>query len=153
MAILQDLIVSVRNLRAELKIEPRQRLEIEVFTDADVKGLIESNRGALERLPGTNVEKINFVVESLAKKTQSRHTTRFDVRVVYEQKVDVEAERARLQKEVERLEKGVARAEQQLGNEAFLAKAPEKVVEGLRKNAAELKVLLEKARESRNQLG
>jgi valyl-tRNA synthetase len=100
-----------------------------------------------------NVEKIDFVSESLAKKTQSRHTTRFDVRVVYEQKIDVEAERSRLQKEIERLEKGIAKADQQLGNEAFLAKAPEKVVEGLRKNAAELKVLLEKANESLDQLG
>jgi valyl-tRNA synthetase len=151
MAILQDLIVSVRNLRAELKIEPKQKLEIEIFADDQVKGLIERNRGALQRL--ANVEKINFVGESLAKKTQSRHSTRFDVRVVYEQKIDVEAERARLQKEIERMEKGVARAEQQLGNEAFLAKAPEKVVEGLRKNAAELKVLLEKAKESLKQLG
>ena len=151
MSILQDLIVSVRNLRAELKIEPKQKLEIEVFADEQVKGLIQRNRGALERL--ANVDKIDFVVESLAKKTQTRHTTRFDVRVVYEQKIDVEAERVRLQKEIDRLEKGVARADQQLGNEAFLAKAPEKVVEGLRKNAAELKVLLQKAQESLGQLG
>jgi valyl-tRNA synthetase len=151
MAILQDLIVSVRNLRAELKIEPKQKLEIEVFSDAQVKGLIERNRGALERL--ANVEEINFVDESLAKKSQSRHTTRFDVRVVYEQKIDVEAERARLQKEIERLEKGIARADQQLGNAGFLAKAPAKVVEGLQKNAAELKILLQKTQESLDQLG
>ncbi|HEX8924417.1 MAG TPA: class I tRNA ligase family protein, partial [Terriglobales bacterium] len=151
MAILQDLIVSVRNLRAELKIEPKQKLEIEVFADDDVKSLIERNRGALERL--ANVDKIDFVGESLAKKAQSRHTTRFDVRVVYEQKIDVEAERTRLQKEIERLEKGVIKADQQLGNDAFLAKAPEKVVEGLRKNSAELKVLLQKAQESLSQLG
>ena len=31
MAILQDLIVSVRNIRAELKVEPKQKLAIEVF--------------------------------------------------------------------------------------------------------------------------
>ena len=151
MAILQDLIVSVRNLRAELKIEPKQKLEIEVFAEPEIKALIERNRGALERL--ANVEKIGFVTESLAKKTQSRHTARFDVRVVYEQKIDVAAERARLNKEIEKLEKGIANADRQLGNEAFLAKAPEKVVEGLRKNAVDLKVLLQKAQESLRQLG
>ena len=31
MAILQDLIVSVRNLRAELKVETKARVPIEVF--------------------------------------------------------------------------------------------------------------------------
>ena len=31
MAILQDLIVSVRNLRAELKVEPKVKVPIEIF--------------------------------------------------------------------------------------------------------------------------
>ena len=34
MAILQDLIVAVRNIRAELKIEPKQKLAIEIHADA-----------------------------------------------------------------------------------------------------------------------
>ena len=33
MAILQDLIVSVRNIRAELKVEPKQKLPIEIFAE------------------------------------------------------------------------------------------------------------------------
>jgi valyl-tRNA synthetase len=151
MAILQDLIVSVRNLRAELKIEPKQKLEIEVFADGEIQGLIERNRAALERM--ANVERVNFVGESLAKKTQSRHTARFDVRVVYEQKVDVEAECARLKKEAEKLEKGLASADHQLSNEGFLAKAPQKVVEGLRKNQGETAALLAKVRDAMKQLG
>jgi valyl-tRNA synthetase len=151
MAILQDLIVSVRNLRAELKIEPKQKLEIEVFAEADVNSLVEHSRSALERL--ANVEKVNFVSESVAKKTQSRHTARFDVRVVYEQKVDVEVECARLKKEAEKLEKGLANADRQLNNAGFLAKAPPKVVDGLRKNQEELGALLKKVRDAMGQLG
>src|SRR5271154_4187319 len=60
MAILQDLIVSVRNLRAELKVEPKVKLPIEVFApEADIRRMIEQNRGSVERLG--NVEKITFV--------------------------------------------------------------------------------------------
>ena len=44
MAILQDLIVSVRNIRAELKIEPKEKLAIEIFADGDIRNLIERNR-------------------------------------------------------------------------------------------------------------
>ena len=56
------------------------------------------------------------------------------------------AERERLTKDIARYEKGLAAAERQLGNEAFLAKAPAHVVEGLKKQEAETRLLLEKAR-------
>src|ERR1700683_4275763 len=60
MAILQDLIVSVRNLRAELKVEPKVKVPIEVFTgETTIRTMIEQNRGAVERL--ANVEKNTFL--------------------------------------------------------------------------------------------
>src|SRR5437868_1565978 len=100
MAVLQDLIVSVRNLRAELKIEPKIRVPIEIYAHGNgTRALIEQNRGAVERL--ATVEKLAFVEASLAKQAGARSTARFDVHVVYERKVDVEAERKRLTKELE----------------------------------------------------
>jgi len=143
MAILQDLIVSVRNLRAELKIEPKVKIPVEVFAhEVEIARLIEENRGAIERL--ANVEKITFVQSSLAKLPGSRSTARFDVHLVYERKIDVSAECARLRKELEKLERGMASAARQLGNEQFLAKAPVQVVENLRKQQHEFTVLKDK---------
>jgi valyl-tRNA synthetase len=75
------------------------------------------------------------------------------VAVIYEKKVDVEAERERLTKEVKRLEGLVAGAQRQLGNEQFLSKAPPQVVEGLRKQAADNELLLQKARAALQKLG
>ena len=144
MAILQDLIVSVRNLRAELKVETRAKVPVQVHTDDGVRGIIERNRGSLERL--ANVEQIEFVDGSLAQLAGARGTARFDVCIVYEQKIDVAAERERLGKELAKLEKETANAERQLGNEGFLAKAPANVVEGLRRRLEELKVLYAKAK-------
>jgi valyl-tRNA synthetase len=144
MAIVQDLIAGVRNLRAELKVEPKVKVPIEVFAnEAEIRRLIEENRGAVERLGG--VESINFVESSLAKVAGARSTARFDVHLVYEKKIDVAAERERLKKELEKIEKEIANGQRQLGNEQFLAKAPAKVVDGLRARAEELKVLREKA--------
>ncbi|HYL95749.1 MAG TPA: valine--tRNA ligase, partial [Terriglobales bacterium] len=143
MAILQDLIVSVRNLRAELKVETRQRVPIQVHAMDGVRQMIEDNRGAVERL--ATVENLEFVDSSLAKAGGVRTTSRFEVRVVYEQKIDKAAERARLQKELEGVEREMENKRRQLGNDAFLQKAPPHVVEGLRKRLAELEVLREKA--------
>ncbi len=125
MAILQDLIVNVRNVRAELKVEPKVKVPIEVFApEPGIRTMIEQNRGAVERL--ANVEKITFVNGSLAKRAGARSTARFDVHVVYERKIDVAAERERLKKELEKIEKEFANNQRQLGNEQFLAKAPDK---------------------------
>ncbi len=68
------------------------------------------------------------------------------MKIVYEATIDVDAERERLKKDIAKYEKGVAAAERQLGNEGFLAKAPANVVEGLKKQEAETRMLLEKAR-------
>ena len=152
MAILQDLIVSVRNLRAELKVEPKVKVPIEVFAhEADIRRMIEQNHGAVERLG--NVEKITFVETSLASKAGARGTARFDVHVIYERKIDVAAECERLKKELEKIGKELGNNQKQLGNEQFLAKAPEKVVEGLRRRGQELVVLQEKTQSKLKELG
>ena len=152
MAILQDLIVSVRNLRAELKVEQKQKVPIQVYTqDAEIKSLLEQNQSAIQRLAG--VESVTFVETSLSQLAGARSTARFDVHVVYEKKIDVAAERQRLTKELEQMEKEIANSTRQLGNEQFLAKAPPKVVEGMRQRLAELEVLREKVRSSLDQLG
>ncbi len=151
MAILQDLIVSVRNLRAELKIEPKLKLPIEVFVhEPEIARLIEQNRGAVERL--ATVEKITFVQNSLAKLPGVRGTARFDVHVIYERKIDVSAECERLKKELEKIEKGIIGAQKQLGNPQFLAKAPMNVVENLRRQEQELGILKEKALDKMREL-
>jgi valyl-tRNA synthetase len=152
MAILQDLIVSIRNLRAELKIEPKLKMPIEVFAhEPEIRTMIEHNRGAVERL--ASVEKMTFVDRSLAKLAGSRSTARFDVHVVYERKIDVASECERLKKELERLEKGIGSGQRQLGNEQFLAKAPQTVVENLRKQQQELAVLRDKTVSKLKELG
>jgi len=143
MAILQDLIVSIRNLRAELKIEPKVKVPIEVFAhEPAIRTMIEHNHGAVERL--ANVERITFVERSLANRAGARGTARFDVHVVYERKMDAAAECERLKKEMEKIEKGITNGQRQLGNEQFLAKAPANVVDNLRKQQEELVVLKEK---------
>jgi valyl-tRNA synthetase len=144
MAVLQELIVSVRNLRAELKVAPKVRLPIEIFAAPAMRELVKRNAAAVERL--ATVAGIGFVEHSLAKQANARTTARFEVRVVYQQQVDVAAERERLNKELEKLEREFANAQRQLANQQFLSKAPAAVVEGLRKREAELRILQQRAR-------
>jgi len=150
MAILQDLIVAVRNIRAELDVKQKEKTPIQIHADAAIRKLFESNAQAIERQ--ANVEGVSFVEQSLAKEAGARSTARFDVRVVYERKIDVAAERERLTKELAKIEQEIANAERQLSNEGFLAKAPAKVVEGLRKNLEERKTMREKTKAALDEL-
>jgi valyl-tRNA synthetase len=70
------------------------------------------------------------------------------VRLVFEQRVDPAAERERLAKDLKKMEIELANAQRQLTNEQFLAKAPAPVVDGIRRRAAELTVLMEKSQEA-----
>jgi len=151
MAILQDLIERVRNLRAELKIEPKMKVAIEVYAhDPGTWTLFEQNREAIRRL--ANVENMSQASESQARRAPSRHTAHFDVHVIYERKIDVAGERERLIKELEKIEREIANGQRQLSNQQFLAKAPRSVVEGIRKRAQELAILQEKARSKLEEL-
>jgi valyl-tRNA synthetase len=152
MAILQDLIVSVRNLRAELKVETKVKVPVEVFTaEPEIRTLIEQNRGAVERLG--NVEKVTFAEKALSNLPGARHTARFDVHVIYEKKIDVAVECERVKKELEKMERETANLQRQLGNEQFLAKAPAHVIENMRKRVGELGILQGKARGQMAELG
>jgi valyl-tRNA synthetase len=154
MAILQDLIVSIRNLRAELKVEPKVKVPIEVFAvEPEIRAMLERNLGAVLLDRPANVEKIIFVESSLANLPGARSTSRFDVHAIYEKKIDVAAERERLTKELEKIEKQLAGAQTRLGDEQFLSKAPPHVVEGLRKQVEELTILREKIVAKLKELG
>ncbi len=56
--------------------------------------------------------------------------------------IDVEAERARLSKEVARLENEIAKAKGKLSNESFVARAPEAVVAQEKQRLADFETAL-----------
>ncbi|MGC2619524.1 MAG: valine--tRNA ligase, partial [Acidobacteriaceae bacterium] len=148
-ALLQELIVAVRGLRKDLAVE--EKLSVPIRIHALKSGLpFAANLEIIQRL-GRVTEVAS--VEALPEGAAVRSTPQFDVQVIYEKKVDTIAERERLNKELARYEKEQINATRQLGNEEFLAKAPAAVIEGIRKRAAELVVLIEKTRKALEELG
>ena len=81
-----------------------------------------------------------------------RSTAKFDVRVAYSDTADATAERARLKKEIEGLEKAIASKERQLGDETFRSRAPEKIIKGLEATLAGQRIELQKLKDRLAQL-
>jgi valyl-tRNA synthetase len=138
-------------MRAEMKVEPKVKTPVKIHAAADVSKLVTENRGIVERLAG--VDGIDFVNESFAQMPGARTTPKFEVALVYEQKIDVAAERERLTKEMAKLQGELTNADRQLGNQQFLAKAPAVVVEGIRRRQGELHTLIEKGKTALAKLG
>jgi valyl-tRNA synthetase len=143
MTTLQELITTVRALRKELGVPEKEFTPIRLHAENRVLALADANRDMLAKM--ARISELEFATETFSG-SNTRATASFDVAVAYERQIDIAAERERLTKELARLEKGLAAAEKQLGNEAFMAKAPAHIVEGLRKQSAETKMLHEKAK-------
>lgn len=142
---LQELIVTIRALRKDLGVPEKEAAPILLHGDNRTLALADANRDMLAKM--ARVSDVEFSEGSLAG-AAARSGANFDVAVVYERQIDIAAERERLTKEIAKLEKGLQAAERQLGNEAFLAKAPQAVVDGLKKQQAETSALYEKAKAS-----
>jgi valyl-tRNA synthetase len=151
MTMLQELIVTVRALRKEMGVPEKEATPIIVFaTDAHVGTLASGNADMLAKM--ARVSGVTLAAAELSG-NGTRSTPSFDVQVVYERVIDVAAERERLLKDLAKYEKGLTSAEKQLGNEAFMGKAPAHIVDGLKKQAAETRLLFEKTKAALEELG
>jgi valyl-tRNA synthetase len=140
---IQELIVAVRDMRRQLGVEEKATVPILLRVAPAERAGIEQNQEIVGRL--ARVSGIEFV-ETMPDGTGVRSAPGFDVAVIYERTIDVAVECERLKKELARFEKEASNADRQLSNEGFLAKAPANVVEGLRRRAAELGLLIPKTR-------
>jgi valyl-tRNA synthetase len=120
-------------------VQEREPVAIQVTASTEVQALVETNRAIIEKQ--ARVSAIEFPALWNLGPVNTRTTASFTIGTPYEKQIDVAVERERLRKKLEQYEKVLVNAERQLGNEAFLAKAPEKVVSGLKKQASEASTL------------
>jgi valyl-tRNA synthetase len=143
MKTMQDLIVTVRALRKELGVPEKESTPIHLHANNRVVALADANQDMLSRM--ARVASIEFAAAPLSG-SNARSTANFDVAVIYERQIDVPAERERLTKDLAKYEKGLEAANRQLNNEAFTAKAPAHIIEGLRKQSVETRILYDKTK-------
>ena len=137
------LITEIRALRKEVGVEERAATPVELRIAAERHPVVDANVAIIESLARVSDLRL---VEDISAGLPKRHTPSFDVAVVYERTIDLPAERDRLTKECLRLEKIVANDERALNDPGFAGKAPAHIVEGRKKQLAENRLLLEKAK-------
>ncbi|MHB8388382.1 MAG: valine--tRNA ligase [Acidobacteriaceae bacterium] len=160
---LQQIIISIRARRKELEIEEKVNVSVKLLA---ARNPILISEGFIDvKIDVAFAVKYHDIIQKLARATTleviSQSSDEFDfahrthfwrlagitsIHIDYEKSIDAAAERERLTKDMAKYEKEMQSKQKQLQNDAFLAKAPVKVVDGLRARAEELTVLIGKTR-------
>jgi len=149
--LIQKVVTTVRNIRAELKLDPKKKIAAELSSqDAAARELVSGNLEAIRRLAALSELKVGS--QLLGGDGMIRTTAEFDLRVPFAEIVDPQAEIARLKKEIEGLQKAIASKERQLGDETFRSRAPGDIIKKLEATLAEQRVELQKLQERLAQL-
>jgi valyl-tRNA synthetase len=146
-AVLKEWTIAARNLRAEARIPPAERVQLFYTADPAVADPAATMRAvaALARLSG--VEKRDPLPDS-----PSPVAVLGNARIMLYKEIDPAAERERLKKEAARLEAEIGKARSQLGNASFVERAPPKVVEQMRERLAGFESTLAKVRQQLGKL-
>ena len=154
MELLQGIIAAARNIRAELKLDPKKRVAAELLPAASVsRGFLEKHSDAVLRL--ANLSSMLLAQDRLhldPARGAIRSTAEFELLIPYDEAVDRVAEAAKVRKELDRLEKDIQAKTARLGDEAFRSKAPEQVVRTMESALAERRTEYEKLRARLGQL-
>ena len=134
---LKGVIIAVRNIRAEMNIAPGKPLDV-LLTKGQPEDAerLEQNRRFLAKL--AKLESVAWLANPEdAPLSATQLVGDMEVLVPMADLIDKDAELARLAKEIEKQDKLIGGIEKKLGNEGFIAKAPDAVIEKERGKLAE----------------
>ncbi len=133
-----EIVRSIRNARAESKVEPAKHIEA-LITVQDSQFPVEDYISVISTLARVRPLSIIDKAAMESRKDEAKVLVLRDVEVVLPLSgmIDSEAERQRLQKEIEQVQSLLTRTQAKLGNEQFVAKAPAQVVERESQNLKE----------------
>ncbi|MBI5475062.1 MAG: valine--tRNA ligase [Ignavibacteriae bacterium] len=129
MVFVQNVIESLRTIRGEMGIAPSKDISLHMrLTDERTAESVEQYAGYFKRL--ARVSSLTFIKDSSRPKPSASAVVQGEeLFVPLEGLIDLEVERARLQKEIDRIADLLRSVEAKLNNPKFVDKAPKDVVE------------------------
>ena len=143
--IVTSIVGAVRSVRARHGVSPKKELNVTVKASQEISVTVEEQSTLITKL--ANIE--NLHASENAEKPQGSAvvvTNDSEIYVDLSGLVDLDAEKSRLQKNLDSIEKDMAKLEKKLSNPGFLAKAKQEIIEKDRAHYNDLKDVYEKTR-------
>mgnify|MGYP001583543444 CR=1 FL=1 len=148
-----DAILSIRNIRGEMNISPRERIRADIRAEnAEIVKNFEQTAGYVMSLSG--LSHLAIALDTSKPEGSSTGTIRgAEIYVTSDQVIDKDAERGRIMKEIAKLSKDIEVFSKKLSNKNFVEKAPKEVVEKDTAKLEEFKATRNKLEQSLKLLG
>jgi valyl-tRNA synthetase len=151
---LKTLVDACRNLRGEMNVSPATRLPMFALLGSKPEAAFMTNAApvlqALAKLSEVRVFEDEAAWAAAAQAAPVAVVG--DARICLFMAIDVAAEKARLGKELARLEGEIVKANGKLGNESFVARAPAAVIDQERKRLADFEATVAKIKDQLTRL-
>lgn len=132
---IMEAIRAIRNRRSKMNVPPSKKAS--VYIESDFVDTYKSGKAFIEKL--AYASDVNFESDFNKKDAVTIITTDAKIYIPLDQLVDKQAEKLRLNKELNDALKQLKQCESKLNNKGFISKAPEDVVLGVKNNAEKLR--------------
>src|SRR5256884_4930807 len=134
--LVQDIIVKGRNIRAEMKVDAKQTVPVRIATNSlELTQLLSNAREYIFKL--AQVSQVEIVPKLSGDKLAAQAVSGgLAIEVPLAGLIDVEAERLRLTKEMEKTQREIDKLDRTLSNTSFVDRAPKEGIEENRRRLA-----------------
>ena len=143
---IKEIIIGIRNIRNNMNVHPSKKSKL-VFVTEEYKNVIENSKTFLEKLGFANEIIVQNDKAGIDSNAISILLDGIETYIPFEELVDLEAEKQRLQEEKQKLIYEVERCEKMLSNPGFVNKAPEVKVNAEKEKLEKYKAMLENTEE------
>ncbi len=135
--LVQEIVVKVRNIRSEMGVDSKQAVSLRIATtDQDLGNLLSDARDYIFKL--AQVGQMEIVPQLSGGKLAAQAVAGgLALEVPLEGLIDTEAERTRLNREMEKVRREIESVDRKLSNASFVDRAPKEVVEENRRRLAD----------------
>ena len=152
MKLIVEVATALRNLRGEMNVPPGKKIDAFFRGDASELAIIKSDMAVLKLL--AKVENLEISENGEAPENCAKTVAgKLEIFIPMAGLVDLEAERSRLSKEIEKTKKLIQNTQGKLSNENFISRAPEEVVNSEREKIEKYREKLAKLEEHLRELG
>ncbi|MEZ4832056.1 MAG: valine--tRNA ligase [Caldilineaceae bacterium] len=149
---LQEIIRAIRNVRSEYNVEPSRRITA-VFSADGHLGLLQQNQDLLVSQARLSDDITVAAGAAAPEKAVALVAGGVNVYLPLAGMVDLDAERQRLQKELDNVDNQLQRSEKLLANQGFVAKAPAEIIQREEDKIAELKIRRQQIQANMQEIG
>ena len=153
MTTLMGAIRSIRNIRSEMNVAPSRKAHVILVTpDESIAKIFKDGLPFLERLASVSSLETQSNKDGIPATAVAALFAGGEAYMPLDDLIDISKELERLQKEMERLEGELKRVAGKLANEAFVSKAPEKVINAEKEKQTKYQEMYDNIKERLNML-